>query len=138
MPATSTAIFHPVAIPVQGVHTPAYVLRPPYPGSTVYQPTMVQPVTTTTGSAGTGVPATIPVAYHNIADTRVEAAQAAISKTESTNTIVKTPDGETIVIIQRPMEGAVPMQLNKDGTVAAANTVAVAGHPQISPFSEEN
>eukprot|EP00111_Clytia_hemisphaerica_P005365 TCONS_00015508-protein len=125
MPATSTAIFHPVAIPVQGVHTPAYVLRPPYPGSTMYQPTMVQSVaTTTTGSAATGVPAgTIPIAYHNIADTRIDAAtHAAISKAEGTNTIVKTPDGETIVIIQRPMEGAVPMQLNKDGTVAA--------HPQ--------
>lgn len=118
--AGNTAIFHPVAIPVQGMHTPAYVLRPPYSGSTMYQP-MVHPVSTT--SAGV---------YHSIAEHRaIEAtAQAVGAKTESTNTIVKTHDGETIVIIQRPVEGGMPVHL-KEGATATANNVAVAGHPHI-------
>lgn len=130
IPATSTAIFHPVAIPVQGVHTPAFVLRPPYHGSTVYSP-MIHPATTTTGSSGT-VATTVPVAYQSIEHRTIETqTQSALAtKTESTNTIVKTPDGETIVIIQRPMEGAVPIQL-KEGSPATSNTVAVAGQPQI-------
>lgn len=117
----STAIFHPVAIPVQGVHTPAFVLRPPYSGSTVYQP-LVHPQSTTTT---TGV-------YQNISDHRaIEAtAQAIGAKTESTNTIVKTPDGETIVIIQRPVEGGIPVQL-KEGATATANNIAIAGQSQI-------
>jgi len=126
IPATSTAIFHPVAIPVQGVHTPAFVLRPPYPGSTVYSP-MLHPATTTTAVTGSS----IPVAYQNIEHRAIEAqtrAAGVATKTESTNTIVKTPDGETIVIIQRPMEGAVPIQL-KDATQATSNAVALQGHP---------
>ena len=41
IPATSTAIFQPVAFPVQAVHTPAFVLRPPY-GSNIFTPTVIQ------------------------------------------------------------------------------------------------
>lgn len=121
IPATSTAIFHPVAIPVQGVHTPAFVIRPPYPGSTVYSPTILHPATTSTPSA-------VPVAYQNMEHRTIEAQ----AKTESTNTIVKTPDGETIVIIQRPMEsgGAVPVQL-KEAATATSNALTVGAHPHI-------
>ena len=83
---------------------------------------MVHPQSTTTT---TGV-------YQNISDHRaIEATAHAIgAKTESTNTIVKTPDGETIVIIQRPVEGGIPVQL-KEGATATANNIAIAGQPQI-------
>ena len=126
IPATSTAIFHPVAIPVQGVHTPAFVLRPPYHGNNVYSPTLLHSTTTTSPSA-------IPLVYQNIEHRTIETqTQAAIStKTESTNTIVKTPDGETIVIIQRPMEvAAVPLQI-REGSTITANGITVAAQPQI-------
>lgn len=115
IPATSTAIFHPVAIPVQGVHTPAFVLRPPgYPGSTVYSPTILHPATTNTTAA-------VPLAYQNI-DHRTTIETQTATKTESTNTIVKTADGETIVIIQRPMDGAVP---------STTTALSVATQPHI-------
>ncbi len=41
IPATSTTIFQPVAIPVHGVHTPAYILRQPFGGG-MFAPTMLQ------------------------------------------------------------------------------------------------
>lgn len=106
IPATSTAIFHPVAIPVQGIHTPAFVLRPPYHGTSVYSPNVIH--TTTTTAAGHSP---IPI-YQNVEHRTIETQTAQTVKGESTNTIVKTPDGETIVIIQRPMEGAYPIGSN--------------------------
>eukprot|EP00794_Sanderia_malayensis_P005662 gene5662-6358_t len=46
IPATSTTIFQPVAIPVHGgvqaVHTPAYILRPPFGGGMFAAPTLIQ------------------------------------------------------------------------------------------------
>ena len=50
IPATSTAIFQPVAIPVHGmtgvqaVHTPAYILRQPFSGG-MFGPTVIQSTT---------------------------------------------------------------------------------------------
>lgn len=125
LPATSTAIFHPVAIPVQGMHTPAFVLRPPYNSSSIYAPTVLNSPTSTTAAS---------VAYHPVEQrtTEVQApTQQLASKAESTNTIVKTPDGETIVIIQRPLDGSIPLQV-RDGTltVASTNTLSVVAHPQ--------
>lgn len=123
LPATSTAIFHPVAIPVQGVHTPAFVLRPPYHGASAYSPTILQTATTTSAAS------VIPIAYPNVEQKTLETQTQQTIKTETTNTIVKTQDGETIVIIQRPMEGAtVPIQLRD---AATANGLSVAGQPII-------
>jgi len=110
IPATSTAIFHPVAIPVQGVHTPAFVLRPSYHGSSIYSPTILQTAVTSTAAS------TLPITYQNIEHRTIETQTQQAIKQENNHTIIKTPDGETIVIIQRPMEGAtVPLQL-RDGT----------------------
>ncbi|XP_002161752.3 transcription factor SOX-18 [Hydra vulgaris] len=115
MPATSTAIFHPIAIPVQGVHTPAFVLRSSYPGSNILSPSA------------------IPIAYHNIDHRTIESHMQPNQhiKTESTNTIVKTPDGETIVIIQRPIDGhVVPFQL-REVPSGATNTITVVPQSQV-------
>ena len=115
MPATSTAIFHPIAIPVQGVHTPAFVLRSSYPGGNILSPSG------------------IPITYHNIDHRTIESQMQSNQhmKTESTNTIVKTPDGETIVIIQRPIDGhVVPFQLREVPT-GATSTITVVPQSQV-------
>ncbi|XP_057306473.1 transcription factor SOX-14-like [Hydractinia symbiolongicarpus] len=122
IPATSTAIFHPVAIPVQGVHTPAFVLRPPYHAGTVYSPTVLQTATTTSTSG-------IPIAYQSIEHRTIETPTQATVKTEGANRILKTPEGETIVIIQRPVE-SIPVHV-KEGSAVTTNGLAMTAQPHI-------
>ena len=126
LPNTSTAIFQPVAIPVhgmQGIPPGAFIIRQPYPGQT---PVYASPTVLHTSAQSPAPAATSPVPiYQSIEQRTIEtqtAAAAATVKQESTNTIVKTPDGETIVIIQRPMEGGYPF--------TTTNGIPI-GQPQI-------